>query len=217
MLVAEELDADWSLIRVEYSTTDMKFGGQGVGGSDAIRSDWDNLRRIGATARALLVSAAAAEWGVPATECETVAHAVRHGASKRESRFGSLAARAATLTSLATFRSRILPAIASSAHASAGAITTRSYGQPLFGIDVRLPNMKVAAIAKCPVFTAAAEDRCHQSPPVPLRDIVEITGSTPTFLMPGVAVVADSSGRRSKVARHSSCNGKKGPTRTKAT
>ena len=85
MLVAEELDADWSRVRVEDATADMKYGGQGVGGSDAIRSDWDNLRRIGATARALLVSAAAAEWGVPATECETVAHAVRHGASKRES------------------------------------------------------------------------------------------------------------------------------------
>ena len=141
MLVAEELDADWSLVRVEYSTTDMRFGGQGVGGSDAIRSDWDNLRRIGATTRALLVSAAAAEWGVPAAECETVAHAVRHGASKRESRYGVLAARAATLTVPRDIplkdpaRYRLLGTRVSGVDNHK--ITT---GQPLFGIDVRLPN-----------------------------------------------------------------------------
>ena len=97
MLIAEELDADWSLVRVDNAPLDPKYGGQGVGGSDAIRSDWDRLRRIGATARALLIAAAAAEWRVPAGECETSAHTVRHSASKREIRYGRLAARAATL------------------------------------------------------------------------------------------------------------------------
>src|SRR5687768_1049024 len=52
MLIAEELDADWNLVRVDDAPLDPKYGGQGVGGSDAIRSDWDRLRRIGATARA---------------------------------------------------------------------------------------------------------------------------------------------------------------------
>src|SRR5262245_37797421 len=98
MLVADELDADWSLVRVEFSTTDAKYGGQGVGGSDAIRSDWDNLRQVGATARALLVAAAAAQWSVPARECSTSAHTIRHEGSNREARYGSLAARAAALT-----------------------------------------------------------------------------------------------------------------------
>src|SRR5687768_11291672 len=97
MLIAEELDADWTLVRVDDAPLDPKYGGQGVGGSDAIRSDWDRLRRIGATARALLIAAAAAEWNVPATDCETTTHTVRHTSSGREARYGSLAARAATL------------------------------------------------------------------------------------------------------------------------
>ena len=71
MIVAEELDADWTKVRIDDAPMDMKYGGQGVGGSDAIRSDWDRLRRVGATARALLIDAAAAQWGVPPAECDT--------------------------------------------------------------------------------------------------------------------------------------------------
>ncbi|MEP6783350.1 MAG: molybdopterin cofactor-binding domain-containing protein, partial [Acidobacteriota bacterium] len=98
MLIAEELDADWSKVRIDDAPLDRKYGGQGVGGSDAMRFSWDNMRRIGATARQLLIAAAAAEWNVPAAECDTAAHVVRHPASNREARYGSLAARAATLT-----------------------------------------------------------------------------------------------------------------------
>src|SRR5262245_49316529 len=98
MLVAEELDADWTRVRVDDAPMDPKYGGQGVGGSDAIRSDWDNLRRVGATARLLLINAAAAEWRVAPPECDTGLHVVRHPGSSRELTFGALAARAATLT-----------------------------------------------------------------------------------------------------------------------
>ena len=196
MLIAEELDADWSRVRVEFSTTDMKYGGQGVGGSDAIRSDWDNLRRIGATARALLVAAAAAEWGVPAADCDTTTHTVRHAATRREARYGALAARAATLT--------VPRDVALKDPSRYRLIGTRVSGvdnhkivtgQPLYGIDVRLPNMKYAAILKCPVFNGRPvkvdATKARQVPGV--RDIVEIKGlDNPTFLMPGVAVVADS-------------------------
>ena len=196
MLVAEELDADWNMVRVDFSTTDRKYGGQGVGGSDAIRSDWDNLRRIGATARALLIAAAAAGWNVPASECETTAHTVRHGGSKREARYGSLAARAATLTV-----PRDVPLKDATRYRLIGTringidnhrVVT---GQSLFGIDVRLPNMKYAAILKCPVFNGRPvkidDSKARQIPGV--RQIVEIKGlDNPTQLMPGVAVVADS-------------------------
>jgi isoquinoline 1-oxidoreductase beta subunit len=196
MLVAEELDADWNRVRIEYSTTDMKYGGQGVGGSDAIRSDWDNLRRIGATARALLIAAAAEQWQVPPAECETTSNLVRHSLSKREARYGSLAARAAAMT---------VPRDVSLKDPSRyRLIGTRLNGvdnhkivtgQPLYGIDVRLPNMKFAAIAKCPVFNGRPitidSTKARQVPGV--RDIVEIKGlDNPTQLMPGVAVVADS-------------------------
>jgi isoquinoline 1-oxidoreductase beta subunit len=196
MLIAEELDADWNLVRVDDAPLDAKYGGQGVGGSDAIRSDWDRLRRVGATARALLIGAAAAEWNVPAGECDTALHTVRHAATNREARFGRLAARAATLTV-----PRDVPLKDASRYRIVGTrvkgvdnhkVVT---GQPLFGIDVRLPNMKFAAVAKCPVFNGRPVKidaaKARQVPGV--RDIVEIKGlDNPTFLMPGVAVVADS-------------------------
>ncbi len=196
LIVAEELDADWTRVRIDDAPLDRRYGGQGVGGSDAIRSDWDNMRRIGATARALLIAAAAAEWNVPASECETTAHAVRHPASRREARYGSLAAKAATLT--------VPGSVALKEPASYRLIGTRVSGsdnlrivtgQPLFGIDVRLPDMKFAAIAKCPVFNGRPVniDATKARQVAGVRDIVEIAGlDNPTLLMPGVAVVADS-------------------------
>lgn len=196
MLVAEEMDADWTMVRIEDAPLDRKYGGQGVGGSDAIRSDWDNMRRVGATARALLIAAAAAQWNVPAAECETTANVVHHRTSNRQARYGSLAPAAATLT---------VPRDVPLKHASHYRLVgTRVHGtdnhkvvtgQPLFGIDVRLPNMKYAAIARCPVFNGrpitidATKARLVSG----VRDIVEIKGlDNPTLLMPGVAVVADS-------------------------
>ena len=156
-----------------------KYGGQGVGGSDAIRSDWDDLRRIGATARALLVAAAAARVERAASECDTAAHAVRHAASGREARYGSLAARAATLTV-----PRDVPLKDPSRYRLIGTRVNGTdnhkvvTGQPLFGIDVRLPNMKFAAVAKCPVFNGRPlkidATKARQVPGV--RDIVEING-----------------------------------------
>jgi isoquinoline 1-oxidoreductase beta subunit len=196
MLIAEELDADWSLVRIDDGSLDRKYGGQGVGGSDAIRSDWDNLRRVGATARALLISAAAAQWNVPAAECETAAHVVRHSGSGRSARFGTLAASAATLTV-----PRDVPMKDPSRYRIIGTRVNGTdnhkvvTGQPLFGIDVRLPNMKFAAVAKCPVFNGRPlkidSTKARQVPGV--RDVIEIKGlDNPTFLMPGVAVIADS-------------------------
>ena len=196
MLIAEELDADWTLVRVDDAPLDSKYGGQGVGGSDAIRSDWDQLRQVGATARALLIASAAAEWNVPATECDTGVHSVRHTASNRDARYGRLAARAATL--------QVPRDVALKDPSRYRIIGTRVNGidnhkvvtgQPLFGIDVRIPNMKYAAVAKCPVFNGRPvkidATKARQVPGV--RDIVEIKGlDNPTFLMPGVAVVADS-------------------------
>ncbi len=196
MLIAEELDADWTMVRVDDAAMDPKYGGQGVGGSDAIRSDWDRLRRIGATARALLINAAAAQWNVPASECDTALHTVRHAATNRTARFGPLAARAATLTV-----PRDVPLKDASRYRLIGTRVNGTdnhrvvTGQGMFGIDVRLPGMKFAAIAKCPVFNGRPltidSTKARQVPGV--RDIVEIKGlDNPTFLMPGVAVVADS-------------------------
>jgi isoquinoline 1-oxidoreductase beta subunit len=196
MLIAEELDADWTRVRIDDAPLDRKYGGQGVGGSDAVRSDWDNLRRIGATARACLIGAAAAQWNVPAAECDTSAHVVRHPASGREARYGSLAARAATLSV-----PRDVPLKDASRYRLIGTRISGTdnhkvvSGQPLFGIDVRLPNMKFAAVAKCPVFNGRPVkiDASKARQVAGVRDVIEIKGlDNPTFLMHGVAVVADS-------------------------
>jgi len=196
MLIAEEMDADWTLVRIEDAPLDRRYSRQGVGGSDAVRSEWDQLRLVGATARALLVAAAATEWNVPAAECGTTAHVVRHVTSGREARFGTLAARAATLTVPGD-----VPMKDPSRYRVVGTRVSGTdnhkivTGQPLFGIDVRLPNMKFAAIAKCPVFNGRPVkiDATKARQVAGVRNIVEIAGlDNPTFLMPGVAVVADS-------------------------
>ena len=74
MIVAEELDADWTRVRIDDAPMDPKYGGQGVGGSDAIRSDWDRLRRVGATARASARRRRRRRMGrAGAAECDTTA------------------------------------------------------------------------------------------------------------------------------------------------
>ena len=101
-IVAEELDADWAQIRVESAPADasrynnLKWGPvQGTGGSSAMANSWTQLRQAGASARAMLVKAAAAEWGVPAASLTVEGGVVRHAPSKRQATFGELAEKAA--------------------------------------------------------------------------------------------------------------------------
>ncbi|MGR4066492.1 molybdopterin cofactor-binding domain-containing protein [Billgrantia sp. C5P2] len=102
-LVAEELDADWSRVRVEGAPADteryknLAFGLQGTGGSTAIANSYEQMRTAGATARAMLVAAAAERWGVSAEEISVTKGVVRHDASGREAGFGELAEAAAEL------------------------------------------------------------------------------------------------------------------------
>ena len=103
-LVAEELDADWSQMRALHSPADdevyanLAFGLQGTGGSSSIANSWEQYRQAGATARAMLVAAAAAEWGVPAAEITVSKGRIGHAGSGRESGFGALADKAAQQT-----------------------------------------------------------------------------------------------------------------------
>ena len=98
MIVAEELDADWSQVRVEQAAINPAvFGRQSAGGSRSIPMAWDQLRRAGATGRAMLVAAAAKEWNVPESECTTENSMVLHKASNRRLSYGELATKAAAL------------------------------------------------------------------------------------------------------------------------
>src|SRR4051812_61699 len=102
-IVAEELDADWVQMRFDFAPADVKlyanhaFGMQGTGGSTAVANSWDELRKAGATARAMLVAAAAQQWKVPAAEITVKAGVVRHEASGKQASFGALAEKAASL------------------------------------------------------------------------------------------------------------------------
>lgn len=103
-IVAEELDADWSQMRAVHSPADDKvyanlmFGLQGTGGSTSIANSYEQLRKAGATARAMLVAAAAEEWKVPASEITVAKGRIKHAASSKESGFGAFASKAATQT-----------------------------------------------------------------------------------------------------------------------
>ncbi len=102
MLLAEELEADWTKIRFEFAPADKAyinqlFGIQGTGGSSSVRAAWKPLREAGAQARTMLIAAAAQTWGVEPASCRAEAGAVMHAATKRRLTYGALAQRAAAL------------------------------------------------------------------------------------------------------------------------
>lgn len=199
MLIAEELDVDWSAVTVEQAIADTKvYGRQVAGGSMATTLEYDGLRRVGATVRALLIAAAAARWNVPADSLSTEHGAVVHAASKRRAGYGELAQDAAKLTppdpkSLTLKDPRAFRIIGQSQKSqNLDAITT---GQPTFGIDTRLPGMLYATFAKAPTYGAgvAKVDLAPAKAVRGVRDAFVVEGgSNLQSIMPGVAVVADS-------------------------
>src|SRR5580692_5505083 len=81
LVVADELDADWKRVKIDQAIGDKRYGDQNTDGSQSVRSFYDVMRQAGATARAMLISAAALQWKVPASECSTEPHAVVHKAT----------------------------------------------------------------------------------------------------------------------------------------
>jgi len=165
MMIAEELDADWSKVRTVQADSDPTlYGRQFAGGSMSTPLHWDELRRVGATARALLIAAAAKSWGVDPATCSTEPGKVVHKASGRSAGYGALATAAAALPAPEPrsiklkdpkdFRIIGRPM----AQVDTPAIVT---GKPLFGIDVVLPGMLFATYEKAPVFGARRPGRRH--------------------------------------------------------
>src|SRR6266404_5634084 len=97
LVVADELDADWSKVKIDQAIGDPKYGDQDTDGSHSVRSSFDLMRQVGATGRVMLISAAAAQWGVSSKDCITEPHFVVHRASGRKLGYGALAAAAAKL------------------------------------------------------------------------------------------------------------------------
>src|SRR5262245_42399089 len=160
MMIAEELDADWSRVRVEQADLNRAwYGGQGAGGSDGTPSDGPLGQRAGAIARAMLVAAAAAQWQVDPSECETVRGVVHHRASKRSATYGRLAAAAAALPVPKEAPLKDPARYTIIGRRTRGVDTARIVtGQPIYGLDARVPGMLYACIAKCPVHGGRPRD-----------------------------------------------------------
>jgi isoquinoline 1-oxidoreductase subunit beta len=208
MIVADELDVDWTDVRIGDPVLDeTSFGIQRTGGSTATPINWDPLRQVGAAARQMLIAAAAQTWGAAASECDAASGRVSHRPTNRSLGYGELAARAATLPApdLKTVPLKD-PAnykiIGTAARGSDVPAIVR--GRPVFGIDVKLPGMLYAVYEKCPVFggkvATANLDAIRKLPGVRHAFVVEggpdLTRSYPACcvgisLHGGVAIVAD--------------------------
>src|SRR5713226_4823554 len=172
MILAEELEADWKQISIEqagastlyglgattldgivqYGQSSL-YGDQYTGGSASIHKKWDPMRKAGAAAREMLITAAAQQWGVSRSMCQAENSSVVHAASHRRLSYGQLASRAATLpTPLDP------PLKAAKDYKIIGKPVPRLdtpskvAGKAVYGIDFRLPGMKYASLARCPVI-----------------------------------------------------------------
>jgi isoquinoline 1-oxidoreductase subunit beta len=152
-ILAEELEADLNQITIEQAGASTLYGDQTTGGSASVRTTWDPMRKAGAAAREMLISAAALEWGVPRSSCKAEHGAVTHADSKRSLTYGQLASRAATLPIpssplLKDPKDYKLVGTRISRLDTPGKVE----GKAVYGIDFRLPNMKYAMLARCPVI-----------------------------------------------------------------
>jgi isoquinoline 1-oxidoreductase subunit beta len=187
MILAEELETDWNQIAIEQAGASTLFGDQSTGGSASVRTTWDPMRKAGAQAREMLISAAALKWNVPRERCKADNGFIVHSVSGERLSYGALAREAGKLTVPGD------PPLKSEAYKIVGQrlrrIETPSKvdGSAIYGIDFRLPGIKYAALARCPVFggkvSSFDDSRAKQSRGVSF--VGKISDSA-------IAVVADS-------------------------
>jgi len=191
-LVAEELDADWSQIRVEGAPADtarynnLAWGPlQGTGASTALSNSWEQLRKAGASARAMLVAAAAQRWSVPAADITVSRGTVAHAASRRKARFGDLAADAATQpvpTQVKLKDPKAFVYIGKQAPRTDS--RAKSNGSAIFTQDLKLPGMLTAVVAHPPRFGAKVKS-FDAAPAKAVNGVVAVVA-----IPQGVAVIA---------------------------
>jgi isoquinoline 1-oxidoreductase subunit beta len=211
MILAEELDADWSQVKVEQADCEAKYGDMTTGGSMSIRSSWDPLRKAGASGRDMLLTAASETWNVPKSECTTTGeNIVEHKKSGKKLGYGALAAKAASLPV-----PKDVPLKDPQNYRIIGTKRHRIDGQHIvigeahYGIDTKVPGMLIAVVARPPVTGGKVKNfDATQALAVPgVRKVFEVSAveMPPLFgeerkensghqhyLWGGVAVVADS-------------------------
>ncbi len=159
-IVADELDADWTRVKLVQAIGDEKYGDQDTDGSHSVRGSFDTLREAGATARLMLVRAAATQWGVPAAECSTNSHTVVHKASGKKLGYGELAAAAGKLEVPKKEEIKLKPR-SEWRYIGKG---TASYdlkdmctGKAAYGQDAHMEGMLYASVAHPPVFGSSVK------------------------------------------------------------
>ncbi len=200
MVAADELDADWARVKIVQGIGDARYGDQNTDGSKSIRDFFDAFRQAGASARAMLVQAAAAQWQVPAAECETGLHEVLHKASGRRAPYGSLVPAAAKLSVPAAATLTLKPRSAWRYIGKDRALYDLSdivSGKAVFGMDVKVDGMVYASIEHPPVLGATLKSMDDKAA-LAVRGVRQVVTldpwKPPLGFQPlgGVAVIADS-------------------------
>jgi len=188
MILAEELEADWKQIEVEQAGASTLFGDQTTGGSASVRTTWDPMRKAGAAAREMLISAAALTWGVPRSACSAQNGSIVHASSNRRLSYGELVTKASALpipTDVPLKQSKDYKIVGQ--RLARVDTPAKVKGEAVFGIDFRLPGMKYAVLSRCPTIggkAASFDDK--ESKKIPGVSYAGNIGSA------AVAVVADS-------------------------
>lgn len=200
MVVADEMEARWERVKIVQAPADeVRYGNQNVDGSRSMRHFFEPMRRVGAAARQMLEAAAAARWGVPVAEVKAVQHEVLHAATGRRLGFGDLAADAAALPVPAASALRLKRpeqwAYIGKGRVGGYDMADIARGRAVYGMDVRLPGMVYAVVARPPVMGGRLR-RLDSTDALKLPGVlkvVEIPGfeGAPAFQpLGGVAVVA---------------------------
>jgi isoquinoline 1-oxidoreductase subunit beta len=153
MILAEELEANWKQIEIEQAGASSLYGLQDTGGSASVHSTWDPMRKAGAAAREMLISAAALTWGVPRSKCVAQNGSVVHSESNRRLNYGELVAKAATLpipTDVTLKQSKDYKIVGQ--RLERVDTPSKVKGEAVFGIDFRVPDMKYAVVSRCPTI-----------------------------------------------------------------
>ncbi len=199
-ILADELDADWARVKLVQAIGDEKYGDQDTDGSHSVRGSFDTFRESGATARLMLVRAAAAQWGVPEKECSTELHAVVHKSSGKKLGYGELAAAAAKL---AVPKKEELKLKDRNEWRYIGKATS-SYdlkdmvtGRASFGQDTFTEGLLYASVAHPPVFGSSVKsvDDTATLGVAGVKQTLTLDAFKPPILtqaLGGVAVLADS-------------------------
>ena len=198
-IVADELDADWARVKVVQAIGDEKYGDQDTDGSHSVVSFFVPLREAGATARLMLVRAAAQEWGVPATECSTELHHVIHKASGKKLGYGELATAASKLDVPKKEELKLKPRSEwryIGKPAASYDLKDLCTGKAKFGQDAHMAGMLYASVAHPPVMGSTVKS-LDDSATLAVSGVKQ-TAAIDTFKPPvlyqalgGVAVLAD--------------------------